>query len=91
MDNNKKKFVARANKKAMIMWMFLLFMLSVEYVIEVMRGTKTVSFLLGMELASWVPFMIGLLILKIKGWYAKEYQDIVCTGYGLVYFICMLC
>lgn len=40
MDNNKKKFVARANKKAMIMWMFLLFMLSVEYVIEVMRERK---------------------------------------------------
>ena len=90
MDNNKKKFAASANRKAMIMWMFLLFMLSVEYVIEVMRGTKTVSFLLGMELASWVPFMIGLLILKIKGWYAKEYQDIVCTGYGLVYLYVML-
>ena len=85
-----KEFAKKANKKAMIMWMILLIVLSAGYVVEVIKGQKTVSFLIGMELVSWVPFAVGMVVVKIKGWHTKLYQDIACIGYGLFYLYIML-
>lgn len=87
---NEKEFAKKANKKAMIMWMVLMIVLSVGYIIEVIKGMKTVPFLIGMELASWGPFLVGLIVIRIKGWHTKLYQDIACTGYGLFYLYIML-
>lgn len=90
MEYNEKKFSASANKKAMIMWLVLVLVLSAGYVSEVVRGMKSVSFLIGMELVSWGTFILGLIVLKVKGWHTKLYQDILCTGYGLFYCYIML-
>lgn len=90
MEYNEKKFAASANKKAMIMWVILMIVLSIGYVIEVIKGMKSIPFLIGMELVSWGPFIVGLIVLKVKGWHTKIYQDIVCTGYGLFYCYIML-
>lgn len=90
MEYDEKKFAASANKKAMSMWLILMIVLSIGYVIEVIRGMRSIQFLIGMELVSWVPFVSGLIVLKVKGWHSKHYQDIVCTGYGLFYCYIML-
>ena len=90
MGYNEKEFAKKANKKAMIMWMVLMIVLSIGYIIEVIKGMKSVPFLIGMELASWGPFIIGLIVIRIKGWHTKLYQDIACTGYGLFYLYIML-
>ncbi|MBQ6786631.1 MAG: methyl-accepting chemotaxis protein [Lachnospiraceae bacterium] len=90
MGYNEKEFAKKANKKAMIMWMVLMIVLSVGYIIEVMKGTKSVPFLIGMELVSWGPFIAGLIVIRLKGWHTKLYQDIACTGYGLFYLYIML-
>lgn len=90
MGYKEKEFSKEANKKTMIMWMVLMIVLSIAYVIEVVKGLKTVSFLVGMELVSWVPFVLGLVVIKLKGWHTKLYQDIACTGYGLFYLYIML-
>lgn len=90
MEYNEKKFAASANKKVMVMWLVMMLVLSIGYVLEVVRGMKSVSFLIGMELASWVPYIFGLIVLKIKGMHAKLYQDIACTGYGLFYLYIMV-
>lgn len=85
-----KEFAKKANKKAMIMWMILMLALSISYIVEVIKGQKTVSFLIGMELVSWAPFILGLVAIKLKGWHTKLYQDIACIGYGLFYLYIML-
>lgn len=90
MGYNEKEFAKKANRKAMIMWMVLMLVLSVGYIIEVIRGMKSVSFLIGMELVSWGPFILGLIVLKIQGAHSKLYQDIACCGYGLFYLYIML-
>ena len=90
MGYNEKEFAKKANKKTMIMWMVLMIVLSVGYIIEVIKGMKSVPFLIGMELASWGPFIVGLIVIRIKGWHTKLYQDIACTGYGLFYLYIML-
>ncbi len=90
MGYNEKEFAKKANKKTMIMWMVLMIVLSVGYIMEVVKGMKSVPFLIGMELVSWGPFIVGLIAIRIKGWHTKLYQDIACTGYGLFYCYIML-
>ncbi len=89
MEYNEKYFAKSANKKAMIMWLVVGVVLSAAYAIEIVKGLKNVQYFVIMELICWVPFIIGLVVLKVKGWHTKYYQDIVGTGYGLFYLYIM--
>lgn len=89
MGYNEKAFAKSANKKAMGMWLVLLLVLSAAYLLEVMKGQKTVTFYIIMEILCWVPFIIGLVVLKVKGMHSKAYMDIVGIGYGIFYLYIM--
>ena len=90
MEYNEKKFAASANKKAMLMWVMMMVVLSATYFLEVRKGQKTPGFFLIMELICWIPFIIGLIVLKIRGWHSKVYHYIVGIGYGLFYLYVMM-
>lgn len=90
MEYNEKQFAKSANKKAMGMWLVMSLVLSGAYAIEVVKGLKTPMFYLIMELLCWGPFLFGLVVLKVKGWHTKLYQDIVGVGYGVFYLYIML-
>lgn len=90
MEYNEKQFAKSANKKALGMWLVVMLVFSATYAIEVARGLKTPQFYIVMELICWVPFVLGLIVLKIKGWHTKLYQDIVGVGYGLFYLYIMV-
>ncbi len=90
MEYNEKKFAASANKKAMGMWLAMLVVLSVAYVFEIIKGLKSVQFYIILELLCWIPFIAGLIVLKVKGWHSKLYQDFVGFGFGFVYLYIML-
>jgi len=90
MEQKEKMFAKSANKKAMGMWLVMLIVLSVAYIFEIKKGLKSVGFYIGLELLCWVPFIIGLIVLKVKGWHTKAYQDIVGTGFGILYLYIML-
>lgn len=81
MEYNDKYFAERVNKRAMIMWLIISIVLSVAYAIEILKGLKTVQYFIVMELICWVPFIAGLIMLKVKGWHFKRYQDIVGLGF----------
>lgn len=89
MGYNEKAFAKSANKKAMGMWLVLSLVLSAAYLLEVMKGQKTVTFYIIMELLCWGPFIIGLIVLKVKGMHSKAYMDIVGIGYGIFYLYIM--
>lgn len=89
MEYNEKYFAKSANKKAMIMWLVVSLVLSAAYAIEIIKGLKTVQYFIIMELICWVPFIIGLIVLKVNGWHSKHYQNIVGIGYGLFYLYIM--
>lgn len=89
MEYNEKAFAKSANKKALGMWLVLSVILSGAYVVEVMKGQKTMQFFIIMETICWVPFIIGLIVLKVKGMHTKLYMDIVGVGYGLFYLYIM--
>ena len=65
-----------------IKWLLLGGILSAAYAVEVVRGLKSIPYYVVMELICWIPFVIGLILVKIKGWHTHLYQDIVGFGYG---------
>ena len=90
MEYDEKYFAKSANMKALGMWLTMSLVLSAAYAIEIAKGLKTVQYFVVMELICWVPFIFGLIILKIKGWHTKLYQDIVGFGYGFFYLYIMV-
>lgn len=90
MEYNEKHFAEQANKKAMIMWLTMNVVLSVAYAIEIMKGLKTVQYYVLMELTCWVPFIVGLFVLKAKGKDSRLYKYIVGFGFGAFYSYIML-
>ena len=90
MEYNEKAFAKSANQKAMWMWLTLNVVLSAAYAIEIIKGLKTVQYFVIMELICWVPFVLGLVLLKTKGWHHKRYQDFVGGGFAAFYAYIML-
>ena len=90
MEYDEKYFAKSANKKAMGMWLIMSIVLSAAYAIEIVKGLKSIQYFVLMELICWVPFIFGLIILKVKGWHTKYYQDIVGFGYGFFYLYIMV-
>ena len=90
MEYDEKIFARSANKKVMGMWLLLAIIISIAYVPEVIKGSKSLSFYIIMELICWIPFFLGLIVLKVRGWHTSLYKNIVGYGYGLFYLYIML-
>lgn len=89
MEYNPKEFAKSANKKTLLMWMTMNIILSIAYVLEILKGLKTTQFYIIMELICWVPFVIGFVMLKVKGWHTSWYRWIAGPGFGLLYMYVM--
>ena len=85
MKYNEAEFAKSANKKATIMWVVMSVVLSAAYVIEIVKGLKSIEYFIFMELCCWVPIIMGQIILKTRGAHAKCYRDICAAGYWLFY------
>jgi len=89
MDYDEKKFAAQANKKTMGMWLGMLIVLSAAYAIEIVKGLKTPTYFIVMELIAWIPFIVGMVVVKVQGWHSELYHNVVGVGYGLFYLYIM--
>lgn len=85
MNYNEKEFAKQANKKAMFMWLLMSIVLSAAYVFEILKGEKTVTYYLIMEVFAWGPIIAGFIVLKVRGWHTRAYRDICAGGYWLFY------
>ena len=83
-------FKKSTNKRAMIMWLVLCIVLSVAYVVEVVKGLRTVEYYVLFECICWGTFLIGLLSLKVKGADWKHYKTVLALGYGIFYVFVMM-
>ena len=57
MGHNEKQFAAKANAKAMRMWLTLCIILSGAYAVEIIKGLKTVQYFTILELCCWGHFL----------------------------------
>ena len=90
MGYSEKSFAASANRKARAMWLAVGIVLSLAYVIEIIKGLKSVQFFIILEMCLWIPFIVGQIVMKLKGMHTKYYQHIVGIGYGIFYLYIML-
>ena len=80
-------FKESANKKARLIWLVLCVALTVINAIDVVRGDHGVPYFIAYMVFCWVPFVFGLVMLKIKGMDFTYYKDIVAVGYGWFYLM----
>ena len=90
MGYDDKLFKSSANKKAMYMWMFTAIILSVAYTVELIKGDRTPQYYMIFMIVCWVPFLLGVAILLIKGIDTTWYKQTVAIGYGVFYAFTVL-
>lgn len=90
MEYNEEVFKKSANKKAMIMWLFMAIVLTIAYGIEAVKGARTIPYYTVFLIMCWGPFLLGVVLLKVKGMAISYYKDIVAFGYGFFYFFVLL-
>ena len=67
MGYDEKVFKRSANKKAMLMWLFTNIILTAAYTIEVIKGSRTPEYYTIFMILCWLPFLIGVAVLLLKG------------------------
>ncbi len=89
MEYSEKYFKGLANKLALGIWVLMLAILTGEYGIEVLKGAREVSFYIGLCLTGWIPVIISLVLLKMKGMHTRAFVEVLSIGYGCFYVYVM--
>lgn len=90
MGYDEKFFKRSANKKAMYMWLFTAIILTAAYTIEVIKGDRTPQYYAVFMILCWVPFLLGVAFLLIKGTATSWYKTTIVIGYGVFYAFTVL-
>lgn len=90
MGYDEKVFKKSANKKAMYMWLFTAIILSIAYTIELIKGGRTPAYYTTFMIICWVPFILGVVFLLVKGMDTTWYKETISVGYGIFYAFTVL-
>lgn len=90
MEYNEELFKRKANQKAKNVWLILAVILSASYGGDVAAGLHTPQYYIIFLAMCWIPFFIGLLVLRVKGKAAAMYKDVIAVGYGFFYTFVLL-
>lgn len=85
MEYSEKKFRQLANKLALAIWISIVSILSVAYTIELIKGSKGLAFFIVFLILAWLPIILGILALKIKGMDTNWFKEIIAVGYGIFF------
>ncbi len=89
MEYDEKKFQRMANKYALIIWIVIDAILSVAYLIEYLKHAKSLTFFLTFLAICWIPVLVGVIVLKIKGMHTQVFREVVAIGYGIFFAFTM--
>lgn len=90
MSYDENYFKKQANKSACSMWLLLNVILTVLYILEVFKGGRTWTYLAVFLCICWIPFVAGILVLKLKGGSTWVYREFVAVGYGLLFLFVLM-
>lgn len=85
MEYNESYFKAKSNSKARTIWLILIAIMTLSYGSETSQGLHSARYYITFLLMAWVPFFIGILVLKINGKASSIYKEVVAVGYGAFY------
>lgn len=86
MGYDEKYFKASANKKALLIWTLIGFVLTIAYIIEWIKGGRTTEYTIAFCLICWVPILVTFIALKLKGWELEWCKHMIAVGYMCFYF-----
>ncbi len=85
MEYNEELFKSSANKKASIVWAIICVLLPGIYAGEIAKGRMSHATFLMILFFCWVPYILGFVLLRVKGRANDFYKIIVAIGYGIFY------
>ena len=89
MNYDEKAFKEKANKKARRIWLVVAVLLTANYGADVSNGLYPTNQYLIFVLLCWIPFLIGDIVMRVKGKATDIYKNILVTGYGIFYTFLM--
>ena len=75
----------KANRKARIIWLIFLILLSANYGTDTSDGLYPVQSYIIFLILCWFPFILGEVLLRVKGWATDIYRLVLVIGYGIFY------
>ncbi len=78
---DEKYFIAKANKRASNTWLILMLIVTVYYTAKMGNGELRPKWFLMISMIGWAEYLIGLLMLKIRGKSFDGYKWVVGMGY----------
>ena len=87
MEYNKEFFKKSANKKAAISWMIINILLNLSCILEGVTAGHSAIFLIMFFSVCWLPYIVGLIVLKVQGLASDIYKTIVSVGYTMFYIV----
>jgi len=85
MEYNEREFQKLANKQALGIWIAINAILSIAYAIEVLKDQKTMDFYVIFLILAWLPVLIGVIVLFVRGMHTKIFREIIAIGYGIFF------
>ena len=80
-------FRAKANKRAGITWLALIFIATIYYDIKTKNGEIARGYFIAFTVVGWVTYITGYIVSMIKGKAAKEYKWVLGICYLLFYAV----
>lgn len=80
-------FRAKANKRAGITWLALIFIATIYYGIKTKNGEIARGYFIAFTVLGWVTYITGYIVSMIKGKAAKEYKWVLGICYLLFYAV----
>ena len=90
MEYNENYFRKSANKKAMIIWVMVAVVITAAYVIELIKGGRTLQFTLVFLCICWVPIILSFIFIKLKGLETTYCKETIAIGYGGFYLFVVM-
>ena len=85
----KRSDIARVNRFALIGWVTILIVIALAYILEVIKGERTIIYYLIVLVCAFVPYIIGLIMYK-KNPDNKSLAYAVTIGYSILYAYVLL-
>lgn len=85
MEYDEKYFKTGANKKAFGVWLLIGAVLTVAYLIECVKGSRTTGYTIAFLLICWLPLFGTFALLKMKGWATDYCKHSIAVGYFVFY------
>lgn len=85
MNYDADTFKEKANRKARNIWLVFAILLTANYGADVADGLWSMEYYIIFVLLCWIPFLVGQIVLKVRGMATEWYKYVIAIGYGIFY------